>query len=69
MIEQAHSYSPPEVIACIMYGNFLLRKVVGFFLIFVGVIMLICFMPYWMWLSFLGLVLMGVGCYVLIRRC
>jgi hypothetical protein len=52
-----------------LYGNFMFRKVVGFFLIFLGVVMLICFMPYWMWLSLLGLVLIGVGCYVLARRC
>ncbi len=49
-------------------GNCLVKKVIGVFLIFIGVIMLICFMPYWMWLSFLGLVLMGVGFYVLVRR-
>lgn len=51
------------------YGNYLVKKLIGFFLIVVGVIMLICFMPYWMWLAFLGLVLIGVGCYVLIRKC
>lgn len=49
-------------------GNCLLKRVIGFFLIVVGVIMLICFMPYWMWLSLLGLVLIGAGCYVLTRK-
>ena len=50
------------------YGNCWGKKILGIFLIFIGVIMLICSMPYWMWLSFLGLVLIGVGCYVLARR-
>ncbi len=49
-------------------GNCLLRKIIGFFLVFIGVILLICFMPYWMWLSLLGLVLIIVGCFVLTRR-
>ena len=51
------------------YGNFVVRKVIGFFLIFIGVVMLICFMPYWMWLSILGVVLIVVGGCVLARRC
>jgi thiol:disulfide interchange protein len=46
----------------------LLRKIIGFLLIAVGVIMLICFMPYWLWLALLGLVLIGAGCYILARR-
>ncbi len=50
-------------------GGYLFRRVVGFFLVVIGVIMLICFMPYWMWLSLLGLVLIGIGCFVLSRRC
>ncbi len=49
-------------------GNCLLRKIIGFLLIAVGVIMLICFMPYWLWLALLGLVLIGAGCYILARR-
>ncbi len=50
-------------------GNFLFRKIIGFFLIVLGVIMIICFMPSWVWLSILGVVLVAVGCCVLARRC
>ena len=50
------------------YGNCWVKRIIGFFLIAIGVIMLICFMPYWLWLAILGLLLIGVGCYVLARR-
>jgi thiol:disulfide interchange protein len=44
------------------------KRIFGFFLIFIGVIMLICFMPSWLWLALLGLLLIGVGCFVLAKR-
>jgi uncharacterized membrane protein HdeD (DUF308 family) len=40
----------------------------GILLVFVGVIMLMCFMPYWMWLSILGLLLIIAGVFVLAKR-
>lgn len=49
------------------YGNFLIRKVVGFFLVLIGVVLLICFMPFWMWLALLGAALLAVGCIILLR--
>jgi len=52
----------------LLYGNCLVRKIIGFILVTIGVIMLICFMPYWMWLSILGLVLIIAGVFVLSRR-
>lgn len=50
-----------------MFGNFIVRRVVGCFLVFIGVILLICFMPFWMWLALLGIVLLVLGSIVLVR--
>ncbi len=51
------------------YSNCLVRKIVGFFLILLGVVLLICFMPFWMWLALLGVGMLILGCIVIIRGC
>ena len=45
-----------------------MRRIIAFFLVLIGVILLICFMPYWMWLAFMGAILIGVGCFILWRK-
>ncbi len=49
-------------------GNCFLRRLVAIFMIAIGIILLICFMPFWMWLALLGAVLIGIGCFVLVRK-
>jgi hypothetical protein len=51
----------------LFYGNCLMRRIVGFFLVLIGVVLLLCFMPFWMWLALLGVTLLILGCIVLIR--
>ena len=48
-------------------GNCFLRRVLSFILIFIGVILMICFTPVWIWLSIVGTCLIVIGC-VLLRR-
>ena len=66
MIMQAHMHSLTEV-DC-MLGSCWAKRIAGICLIVIGIIMMICFMPYWLWLSLLGVVLIGAGCLVLARR-
>jgi len=49
-------------------GNCIMRRIIAFFLIAIGVILLICFLPYWMWLAILGAILVCVGIFVLWRK-
>mgnify|MGYP000940633668 FL=1 len=51
-----------------MLGSCWAKRIAGICLIVIGIIMMICFMPYWLWLSLLGIVLIGAGCLVLARR-
>lgn len=44
-----------------------MRRVVGCFLVFIGIILLICFMPFWMWLALLGIALLVLGSIILVR--
>ncbi len=49
-------------------ANCLLRRIIAAFIICIGIILLICFMPYWMWLALLGVTLIVVGCFVIARK-
>lgn len=49
-------------------GNCILRRIIASFLIAIGIILLICFLPYWMWLAILGIILVAVGIFVLWRK-
>ena len=49
-------------------GNCIMRRIISVFLIAIGIILLICFLPYWMWLAFLGAVLILVGIFALSRK-
>ncbi len=49
-------------------GNCIMRRIISVFLIAIGVILLICFLPYWMWLAFLGAILIGGGIFVLLKK-
>ncbi len=49
-------------------GNCIMRRIISVFLIAIGVILLICFLPYWMWLAFLGAVLILVGIFALWKK-
>ncbi|MGE5493937.1 MAG: hypothetical protein ACM3S4_01385 [Burkholderiales bacterium] len=49
------------------FGNCIVRRVVGCFLMFIGIILLICFMPFWMWVALLGIVLLVLGSIIIVR--
>lgn len=49
-------------------ANCLMRRIIAGFVISIGIILLICFMPYWMWLALLGATLIAVGCFVLLKK-
>jgi len=49
-------------------GNCLIRRIIAFTLIVIGVILLICFLPFWMWLGILGTALVIAGVLVLLRK-
>lgn len=49
-------------------GSCFLRRMMAVFLIFVGVILLICFTPVWVWLLILGAALVGIGCVILKKK-
>jgi hypothetical protein len=51
----------------LFFGNCIVRRVVGCFLVFIGIILLICFMPFWMWLALLGIALLVLGSIILVR--
>jgi len=42
------------------------RKIAGCSLIFLGVIFLVCFLPFWVWIALLGALLIGIGCYIIL---
>lgn len=50
-------------------GNCFFRKLLCCILIFIGVILMLCFMPFWLWLALLGMILIVIGCFLLIRKC
>lgn len=50
-----------------LFANSAVRRVVGGFLVLLGVVLLVCFMPFWMWLALLGVILLTIGAIVLIR--
>lgn len=52
----------------VLCGNCLMRRILAGFIICIGIILLICFMPYWMWLALLGVALIAGGCFILIRK-
>ena len=49
-------------------GNCIMRRILAIFLIAIGVILLICFLPYWMWLAFLGAILIFIGIFVVSKK-
>lgn len=44
------------------------KRLISFSLIVIGIILLICFMPYWLWLAILGLALIIVGSFILVKK-
>ena len=49
-------------------GNCVFRRILACILIFIGVILLICFTPLWVWLAIIGAVLVCLGCVILFRK-
>jgi len=49
-------------------GNCIMRRLIAGFIIIIGIILLICFMPYWMWLALLGVALIAAGCFFFLKK-
>lgn len=49
-------------------GNCFLRRIIACLIIFIGVILLLCFTPFWVWLAIIGAFLVCMGCFILLRK-
>jgi hypothetical protein len=45
------------------------NKIIGICLIVVGLILVLCFMPGWLWCAFIGIVMIVIGILMLIGSC
>jgi len=52
-----------------LFWNCGVRRIVGCFLVFIGVVLMLCFMPFWLWIALIGIGLIALGCCLLFRKC